>query len=93
MIGDLNKYHQRLEHKYLRLTFPSVLRVSLLFLYSSLALDGLLEVIGVKLDESSVETRRYPSGIKLSTALLHSGLEGDILLTEAFHFFPLSGRK
>ena len=64
--------------------------MSLLFLYSSLALDGLLEVIGVKLDESSVETRRYPSGIKLSTALLHSGLEGDILLTEAFHFSLIS---
>ena len=89
MIGDLNRYHQKLEHKYLRLTFPSVLRVSLLFLYSSLALDGLLEVIGMKLDDSSVETKRYPSGIRLSTALLHSGLEGDNLLTEAFHFSPL----
>ena len=64
--------------------------MSLLFLYSSLALDGLLEVIGVKLDESSVETRRYPSGIKLSTALLHSGLEGDILLIAVFHFSLLS---
>ena len=59
--------------KDLNSTCPSVLRLSLLFLYSSLALLGLELGLGLKLEDNSVLTEKSPSGRRLSIALRHLG--------------------